>query len=174
MRGRTFLPAALVLLVAASAPKAAAQQDLSGRAIVSYQTVEADPLSSSGLHQTYDLRLERLLTDTFRFRLSFRGEGADGTSRLDEEADQKTQFRQYQPGAEINWNFSTFRLQGTYDDYLTDSSAGDLSGERRQRRIVGRLTWAPDRLPSLTVFGEQRRLKDAAASIDNTENSVFE
>src|SRR5512143_2837476 len=145
MRGRTFFSAALVLLVAASARKVAAQQDLSGRAIVSWQTLEADPLSSSGLRQTYDARLERALTDTFRFRLSFRGEGADGTSSLDGGADQSTRYRQYQPGAELNWTFSTFQMQANYDEFRTDSASGDVSDERRQRRAVARLTWAPEK-----------------------------
>jgi hypothetical protein len=141
---------------------------------VSWQTLDADVLASQGLHQTYDLRLERALSDTFRLRLSFRGEGADGTSRLDDSYDTKTQYRQYQPGAEINWNFSTFQLQGNYDDFRTNSTAGDLSDERRQRRAVARATWAPEKLPTLTLYGEQRQLTNEAASIDNTEKSVFE
>lgn len=174
MRGRASLPAAISLGALALLAAPCAADDLSGRAILSWQTLESDVLTSSGLRQTYDARLERALTDAFRFRLSFRGEGSDGTSALDGADERETRFRQYQPGAEINWSFSTFQVQANYDDFRTDTSAGDLSDERRQRRIVGRLTWAPEKLPSLTVYGEQRSLKDAAASINQTETSAFE
>src|SRR5512140_619405 len=98
MRGRRLVELTLTLVVLASARRSAAQQDLFGRAIWSYQTVDSSVLATNSFHQTYDVRLERALTDTFRFRLSFRGEGNDGTSSFDETSSQRTQFRQYQPG----------------------------------------------------------------------------
>lgn len=169
---------ALATVVAAlatlTARTASAQQDLTGRAIVSYQTLEADVLRTDGFHQTYDLRLERAVSEAFRFRLSFRGEGNDGSTRLDDSAAQNQKYRQYQPGAEVLWTFANVQIQGNYDDYRTDSSTGDLADERQQRRIVGRMTWAPEKLPALTIYGEQRALRDDMARIDQKENTAFE
>ena len=169
-----FGRAAVAVFAALTANIASAQEDLFGRAILSYQKLDSDLLSSSGFRQTYDLRLERAVSDALRVRLSFRGEGNDGTSGLDGTSDAKTQFRQYQPGAELLYTLSAFQLQANYDDIRTASSSGDLSNERTLQRSYGRFTWKPDRLPTLMVYGEKRRLKDGAAATDKTEDSVFQ
>ncbi|MFZ0110460.1 MAG: hypothetical protein WAL01_13310 [Pseudolabrys sp.] len=147
MRARALVAIALAFVAVASARKSAAQQDLFGRAIWSYQTVDSSALATNSFHQTYDLRLERVLTDTFRFRLSFRGEANDGTSSFDETGSQQTQFRQYQPGAEVNYVLPTIQFKGNYDDIRTTAETGDLADDRRLRRLYGVLTFRPDECP---------------------------
>lgn len=174
MRGRTLAHAALAVLLCAGARPAPAQEDLAGRAIVSYQTLGSDLYSTSGFHQTYDVRLQRALTDVFRYRLSFRGEGNDGTSRFGDAYDSRATFRQYQPGAEVVYTLSAFQLQGNYDDIRTTSDSGGFSDERKLQRLTGRLTWRPDDLPTLSLYGESRRAKDALSAVDNAERSFFQ
>ena len=174
MRGKALACIALGALAFACARPAAAQDDLTGRAIFSYQTLASDFYSTSGFHQTYDVRLQRALTDVFRYRLSFRGEGNDGTSRLEDAYDSKATFRQYQPGAEILYTLSAFQLQGNYDEIRTTSESAGVSGGRALQRMTGRFTWRPDDLPTFTLYGERRRAKDALAAIDNTEDSLFQ
>ena len=174
MRARALVAIALALLAVASAREAPAQQDLFGRAIWSYQTVDSSVLATNSFHQTYDLRLERALTDTFRFRLSFRGEANDGTSSFDETGSQQTQFRQYQPGAEVNYVLPTLQFKGNYDDIRTTAETGDLADDRRLRRLYGVLTFRPDEWPGLTLYGEQRSRTSALANQNDVENTAFE
>ncbi|HEY7509835.1 MAG TPA: hypothetical protein VIG50_06250, partial [Vicinamibacteria bacterium] len=65
---------------AALAAAPAAADDLTGRALVSYQGFDDGRLLTDGFHQLYDLRFERALTDPFRIRLSLRAERNDGGS----------------------------------------------------------------------------------------------
>ncbi len=150
-----------------------AQQDLTGRAIISYQLFGSDQLDSSGLHQIYDLRFQRAIAEPLRLRLSFRGEGNNGSTDLGLFTT-KTTFWQLQPSAEIMYLLPNAQLRGTYDLYDTRSSSNDLEDRRKLQRVTAALSWAPEDLPALTAQTDQRRQKDALARIDQTDGSVLE
>jgi hypothetical protein len=152
-----------------------AQQDVSGDAIVSYQLFGTDQLDSSGVHQIYDLRWQRAITDPLRLRLSFRGEGNNGSTDLGL-VTTKTTFWQLQPSAEAIYVLPTLQFRGTYDLYDTRSSVSANTHEdhRNLERILGSLTWAPEDLPVLTLQGEDRKQKDDLAGLDQTDRLALQ
>ena len=150
-----------------------AQQDLTGRAILSYQLFGTDELDSRGFHQTYDLRYQRDVSEPLRFRLSFRGEGNDGRSELGLFTTNTT-YWQLQPSGEVDYFLPKLQVRGTYDLYDTRSSFNDLADRRKLQRITEKLFWYPDDYPAFTLTGEQRTQKDPLASIDQTDNFAVE
>ena len=176
MRGRFPRRVAASLLAAACGAAAStvlAQEDLFGRAIVSHQMFGSDNLDSSGVHQTYDLRFQRNVTDPLRLRLSFRGEGNNGTTDLGMFRTDTT-YWQLQPGAELTYTLPKIQIHGTYDLYDTRSSFNDLQAKRRFERSTASLNWIPDDFPSLSVQGEERVQKDPFAGIDQSDKVAFE
>jgi hypothetical protein len=169
---RVLLPAIAAAWLASSAVPA--QQDLRGDAILSYQLFGSDQLSSSGLHQIYDLNWQRNITDPMRLRLSFRGEGNNGSTDLGLFTT-KTNFWQLQPGAALTYTLPTFQLHGTYDLYDTRSSINtgptDLN---KLQRITGGFSWMPEGLPTLTTYTDQRQQRDVLAGISEDDGSTIE
>jgi hypothetical protein len=161
------------LLAGTAAPNAlapsAAAGDLTGRAILSYQTFDSGLFASDGFHQTYDLRFERAITDPFRVRLSLRAERDSGGSDFGF-GSQPRSFHQLQPGGELLYSLPKLQLQANYDLIRLDSASGGLgTSDRRLERKTGRLSWRPDALPALTLQSEERGTSDVLAGLDRTE-----
>jgi hypothetical protein len=152
-----------------------AQQDISGDAIISYQLFGTDQLDSSGVHQIYDLRWQRAVTDPLRLRLSFRGEGNNGSTNLGL-ATTHTTFWQLQPSGEINYVLPNLQFRGTYDYFDTRSSvAANMNEDRRNLgRGTASLNWVPEDLPALTLQGENRNQKDDLAGLDQTDRLALQ
>jgi hypothetical protein len=153
---------------------AAAQQDLRGDAIISYQLFGSDQLDSKGLHQIYDVNYQRNLTDPLRLRLSFRGEGNNGSTEIGL-ATTKLKFWQLQPGGEVSYTLPTIQLHGTYDLYDRRASVDDQQEDRNKlQRITGGISWTPDGLPSFNVFTDQRQQRDVLAGISEDDSSTVQ
>lgn len=161
---RLFASLALALLAGQ-----ASGGDLGGRVLLTYRDHGADGFDSDGFSQLYDARLEKQLTDPFRFRLTLRAEqnngGADaGLGRI------SRHFSQFEPGAEIFYTLPRLQLQGTYDLLRTSSSIqSGLASERRLERVLGFASWRADRLPGLAFQAERRAVEDTLAKVDRSE-----
>ncbi len=176
MRGRFPRRVAASLLAVAgglTASTVLAQEDLTGRAIISYQMFGDENLDSRGVHQIYDVRYQGNLTDPLRLRLSFRGEGNNGRTELGLFRTDTT-YWQLQPGAELTYNLPKLQIRGTYDLYDTRSKFNDLQANRRFDRATASLNWLPDDFPALSVYGEERLQKDAFAGINENDRLASE
>jgi hypothetical protein len=157
----------LCLAVAGARPGLA---DLGGRAILSWQSYDAEDLKTDGLHQLYDLRFERDFTDTLRLRLTFRGEDdASGSTFLDER--RSTDFRETQPGGRLTYRSGALQALGDWDRIRTRAGAGDggSESERTLERSHASLIYRRENLPGLSIDGERRRAEDPASALDLTE-----
>ena len=176
MRGRKVVVAgAFFLALAGGVPGtiAPAQEDLTGRAIISYQLFGNENLDSRGVHQIYDARFDRNVIEPLQLRLSFRGEGNNGTTEFGMFKTTST-FWQLQPSGEINYNLPKFHLRGTYDLYDTHSKFNDLEARQRFDRSTASFNWFPDEVPSLSLQGEQRRNRDDFAGINQNDRIATE
>jgi hypothetical protein len=161
----------VVTLVGAAAlgTAAAAADDLTGRALVSYQGFDDGRLVSDGVHQLYDLRFERALTDPFRIRLSVRAERNDGGSDFGLGRETRS-LSQLQPGGEIQYALPRLQARLTYDLVRLDSAVGPRgTADRRLERKTGLLTWRPEGLPGLTLQSDERGIEDLFAGLDRTQ-----
>ena len=164
---RPFAVTLLGLLVAG--PSLARAEDLTGRALFSYQGFDDGRLVSDGLHQLYELRFERALTDPFRLRLSLRAERDNGGSDFGLGRETRS-LSQLQPGGELLYTLPRLQAQVNYDLVRLDSAAGPhVSADRRLERKTGRLTWRPDGLPGLLLQSDERAVEDAFALLDRTQ-----
>ena len=164
-----ILASALLGALAAAAAAPARAGDLGGRIILSWQSYTSGNLETEGLHQLYDLRLGRALTDSLRLRFTFRGEDdGSGSTLLGERRTRDT--RQLQPGFRLLYSVGALQLQGDWDRLQTRFSNSDgPDSDRRQDWLRTRLTYRPDGLPGLTVEGTRRRGSDPANALDLTE-----
>ena len=152
---------------------AAAQPVVAGRAIWSYVAVDDDSGALRGFRQVYDANYDRTITDPFRLRLSFRGEGSDTTQTLFG-ADHKSNVWLLQPGGEVDYTLPKFNFQARYDLYDTKSTSDALSGSRRTLRGYESLVWSPDAAPSLTLQAFQNDDRDLLANLDTKEDRFLE
>jgi hypothetical protein len=174
MRGKALVFSALAALAAAgTAEVAEAQQDLTARAILSYRLFQTDEARSTGFFETFDLKLDRAISDAMRLRLSLRGEGDQGSAE-NGPVQSSSSYRQLQPGARFEYLLPKVQVVGSYDLYDTKSSTGDVSGTRKLQRSTESLSWSPDALPLLTLAGEQRGTVDNLGGIDQRENLLSE
>ncbi len=168
------LALALLGALAAAAAAPARAGDLGGRIILSWQSYTSGDLETEGLHQLYDLRLGRALTDSLRLRFTFRGEDdGSGSTLLGERRTRDT--RQVQPGFRLLYSVGSLQLQGDWDRLQTDYSSRDgqdgarAESRRTQDWLRARLTFRPEDLPGLTIEGTRRRGSDPSSALDLTE-----
>jgi hypothetical protein len=163
-------PGAVALAALAAALGAAAgAEDLTGRAILSYQTFDNGGLRSDGVHQLYDLRFERAVTDPIRLRLSLRAERDNGGSDFGL-GRQASSFSQLQPGGELFYGLPRLQVQLNYDRILLDAAEGPVvSSDRSVERKLGRLFWKPDGLPGLVLNSDERDMVDDFAGLDRRQ-----
>jgi hypothetical protein len=162
----TFL--ALLLLLAATVQA----EDLSARALLSYQQYEVGKTSTTGLRQTYDLRLERAFTMTSLVRLFVRGDDFRGTAQF-ATAPQQSRTRQIQPTGEFIINTTNLHAQIRSEILDIDSRLGDTESSRRIDRTSGQLVWQPDGLPTLTLLGQRNATTDSAALVHLTDDNAL-
>jgi hypothetical protein len=162
---------AAALAIAFTAP-ALAQQDLTGRALLSYQFFGSDGGSQNGFHQIYDAGYQRMISDPLRIQLFFRGEGNNSSQHFGL-SESTSSFWRLQPYAEVDYVLPQLQFVGRYDAVHVTSNFSDNSGrDQFVRRGMGTLTWSPDALPSLMLHGEQFSNTDSLAGIDQTQSLV--
>ncbi len=159
-------------LVLGSLLAAAAQaQDLSVRAIESYQNFDNGLFATAGLRQTYDLRLERALTDPVTFRLSLRLEDFRSANDL---ADLPASARHshgllLQPGGEFLYSLQAIQAQFNYDLLRQSNESGSVQDTRRIERQTGRFAWRPDGFPTISFDGTRHHARDDASKLNTTD-----
>lgn len=126
---------------------------------------------SDALHQTYDLRLEEMLSDPCQFHLFFRGEDSAGTNRVDGTSS-RVHFRQLQPAGDFLYFLPKLQFQARYDLTTTKAATGALEDDRRLDRLTSLLAWRPDRLPGVTLEAVRYGTHDSTAGIDLTETRL--
>jgi hypothetical protein len=166
------LPTIAALLLLALAASAAAQQDLNARALLSYQSYRIGRASTTGLRQTYDLRLERAFTMTSLVRLFVREDDFRGTAQF-ATAPQDTRTRQFQPAGELIVNTTNLHAQLRGEVFDTRSRVEKQDSSRRIDRSFGQMVWEPDRLPTLTLMGQRNKTVDSASSLQLTDDNAL-
>ena len=147
-------------------------QDLSARALLSYQSYQIGQASTSGLRQTYDLRLQRAFTMTSLVRLFVRGDDFRGTAQF-ASTPQDTRTRQIQPVGELIVNTTNLHAQLRGEILDIKSSAGKVDSTRRIDRTSGQLVWEPTGLPALTLLGQRNATSDSASAIHLTDDNAL-
>ncbi len=159
-------------LVAVATPSPG-QRLFTGRAIFSYQTFGSDDLSSRGFHQIYDLDYQRNVTEPFRLRLSFRGEGTNG-SQESSAFQSSSSVWQLRPLGELTYSLPTLSLRGRYELFQTRASYDSKAGRQQTERIHADLVWTPEEMPALSLYGQRRKDVDYQARLDQKEDSLFQ
>jgi len=151
-----------------------AQQDYSGRALLSYQFFGTDGGSQDGFHQIYDVGYQRLISDPLHIQLFFRGEGNNSSQHFGL-SQSTSSFWRLQPYAEVDYLLPQLQFLGRYDAIHVTSNFSDNTGrDQLVQRAFATLTWSPDALPRLLLHGEQFSNTDAQAGIDQTQSLVSE
>jgi len=127
--------------------------DLSGRAMLSYESRDS---GTDGVRQQYDLRLQKAFTTTSLMRLFCRVDEFRGD----------TSSRQIQPVAELILNTDTLQMMARSEWINTRNS-------RTIQRSLGQLTWQPDNLPVLHILGSRNGTRDDNARIDLTDDNAL-
>ena len=162
-----------MLMAVAFAATGLAQQDFTGRALLSYQFFGTDSGSSDGFHQIYDVGYQRLVSDPLHVQLYFRAEGDRSSENFG--LTQTSSFWRLQPYAEVDYLLPQIQFIGRYDAVHVKSNFSDNTGrDQLVQRGMETLTWSPEALPSVMLHGEQFSNADAQAGIDQTQSLVSE
>lgn len=149
------------------------QRLLTGRAIFSYQMFGSEDLDSRGFHQIYDLDYQRNVTEPFRLRLSFRGEGTNGSQETSS-FETSNSIWQLRPLGELTYSLPALVLRGRYELFQTRASTDSRDARQQTERIRADLSWTPEDLPALSLYGERRKDVDHQAGLDNREDLAFQ
>jgi len=162
------LPFAVFLMIGV----AARGEDLSGRALLSYESRESERVSTDGFRQQYDLRLSKAFTTTSLVRLFCRIDDFRGTNDYTTFS-QNSRSRQIQPVAELILNTDTLQMMARSEWLNLQSKFGDNSSTRTIQRSLGQMTWQPDNLPVLHILGARNATRDDNARIDLTDDNAL-
>jgi len=146
--------------------------DLSGRALVSYESRDTDLLTTNGVRQQYDLRLYKAFTLTSVMRLYCRIDDFNGQNDYKAFA-QDNRSRQIQPVAEFLLNNDTLQANARSEWLNLRSTFGDTKSTRTIQRTFGQLTWQPDALPIVHLLATRNATLDHNARIDLTEDNAL-
>jgi len=163
------LQAIAVLLIAAAAARA---DDLSGRALLSYENRDTDRLTTTGVRQQYDLRLYKAFTMTSLMRLFCRVDDFRGSNDYTA-FKQDNRSRQIQPVAEFILNTDTLQATARSEWLNLRSTFGRNDSMRTLQRTLGQLTWEPDNLPIVHVMASRNATRDDTALIDLTDDTAL-
>ncbi len=169
IRFAAFVAAGLLTVARA----ASGQQIVTGRAIFSYQVFGTEDLSSRGFHQIYDVDYQRNVTDPLRLRLSFRGEGNEGSQEFSTFQTSNSVW-QLRPLGELTYSLPRLNLLARYELLDTKASFDEAESRRKTERIYTTLGWTPDQMPALSLTAEQRTDVDRRAGLDQKEGILFQ
>jgi hypothetical protein len=159
------------LAVAIAVAGSAKADEFTPRAIVSYEIFKAGQTTTAGFRQSYDLRLERMISAPSIVRLFVRAEDFRGT--LDSGlTSNDSRWRRLQPGGELVYSLGTIRLQTAYQLQHEEAGSENSSSERDRENASLRFGWLPDRAPSLSVQAQRSRTTDGALDIDYIDDRV--
>ena len=161
------LAAALFLMT-----RSASAQEITARALLAFERYDTNRSSTSGFRQTYDLRLDRAITDTARFRIFFRGDDFRGSNN-GAFSSGKTGSRQLQPGAEASIDNGTLSFLGRTEMFDTRSESNRQEFKRQLERSSANLLWSPVGLPTLRLLGQRSRTNDTASKTELTDDSAI-
>lgn len=162
MRARALIA---VLLIAVAIPASA--QTFFGRALLEFQKYDYGVAPASGFRQQYDVRLNKSLTDTAKFRIFVRADDFRGTTEGDVRRD--TGSRQLQPMADFIVNTMNFHVQAHGELIDTHATAGRIESDRTIQRTFGNLVWSPLGLPTLTLAAQRNVTTEGASNVDLTD-----
>lgn len=161
--------AAIVLFAGLQAMNAKAQQDLTGRAILSDQNYTSGDLATSAFDQLYELRFRRQVTEPLSYLLFFRAEQSTGHSTIASDST-SLRFLQLEPHAEASYVLPKLQLLGRYDLIDTRSRVdGNPEDKRRLESLFGSFGFQPDDLPGVNVQFQKTALHSDTSRIDQTQ-----
>lgn len=167
-RGRCALAqAALAVVLAAAAGRAAADGDLAGRGVVTYRSIDSDGYDLASVLQSYELRVQRRPSDPILYRgfLRYQDERGGASSRGVRSG---IATRLVEPSFELVLTPGSALFQSGYDLTLTD----DRGGSRRLDRASATLALRPEGLPALSLRAERRGTLDRGLGLDTTDTAV--
>ncbi|HXH40474.1 MAG TPA: hypothetical protein VNN08_17720, partial [Thermoanaerobaculia bacterium] len=164
---RLLLFAAIILIA-----RLAGAQEVSGRAVESYEQYRFGDQLTTGLRQTYDLHLDRAFTMTSLVRLSLHAVDFQGTSNITDRL-QSNSSLQVQPIGELFVNTTNIQAQLRSEIFETHANDGLQKSKRRIDQTSGQLTWQPDALPVFTVTGHHTLTNDDTAAIRLTDDNAL-
>lgn len=161
---RLLATAALLLL-----PIGAGADDLSGRALLSFQRYDLGRLQTSGLRQTYDLQMQHAFTTTSLVRLFFRADDFAGTTETPL-LSETNKSRQLQPIGEFLLNAETLRIQARSELLDTETHGRAFDSNQTLTRTSGVLEWRPFNLPRFELRGQRNETDNQSAGLALTED----
>lgn len=164
---RLLLFAAFILIA-----RLAGAQEVSGRAVESYEQYRFGDQLTTGLRQTYDLHLDRAFTMTSLVRLSLHAVDFQGSSNITDRL-QSNSSLQVQPIGELFVNTTNIQAQLRSEIFETHANDGSQQSKRRIDQTSGQLTWQPDALPVFTVTGHHTLTNDDTAAIRLTDDNAL-
>lgn len=165
---KIVLLAAVLLWGAPSLPA----QTVSGQAVVGYQQYDYDSLVSSGIRQSYIVRLNQPLSEAVRFFMTLRGEDFGG--REDNgRARVRSNTRILQPTANLSIDLGAVRLLAKSDYIDSQTDLGGAEANRSTQRTMGEFTWQPTGLPSFSVIGQRNASREDVTSTSLTDDYLI-
>ncbi len=165
---KRLLAIAVVLLLPAGR---AGADDLSGRALLSFQHYDLGRVQTAGLRQTYDLQLQHAFTTTSLVRLFFRADDFAGTTETPL-LSENNRSRQLQPIGEFLLNAETLRIQARSEMLDTETRGRTFESTQTVKRSSGRLEWRPFNLPRFEIRGQRNEIDNQSAGLTLTEDFV--
>lgn len=168
MKVRNF---AVAFAVACSATFTSARAEgFDARAIVAYQNLSADLMTTSGFRQSYDLRLEKALTQPAMLRFFVRAEDFRGRHEVGAlSGATSARGTQIQPGGEFIYSTGGLHAELRHDALHARSENGAAENSRKLERTSAQLTWSRDRWPRLSIDGSRYRSSDDASTLDTSD-----
>lgn len=153
--------AALVLSVLFAAALPAQADDFEARAQLGFQLFDLSGTTRQGFRQTYDVGLNRAITETSRLDLFFRAEDFRGTTETAlSQLAEKSGVRQYQPVGEFVINAERLRMV-VRSDFLRDQTfTGTRESNRDTERTSALLSWEPLSLPMVQLVAHRNRMTE--------------
>ncbi len=154
----------------AAAPLAAGE--LYGSMLLTWQLFDMEGSRTDGLHQRYELGLDRALTDALDLDLRLRVEQDDsGATILGNH--RETSFRRLDPQVRLTWARPTLLLTGESHwieaKSRSEQGAGAFTLRQRDDRLRFTLDWTPVELPLFSFEAGRNRNRVTAFDTDVTE-----
>lgn len=157
---------ALAVIVLACAASATAQ-DISGRALLTFERNDFDVQSTSGFRQSYDLGFQGALTTTSLVRLLFHGDDFRGETAVDDSpGSRESGIRVLQPTIELLLNSDSFRMQLRSDYYDTRTKSEGLEADSTLERSLAMMAWQPAASTQFTINAQRNATNDQRNGVE--------
>lgn len=158
------LALAVVLLAHASL---AGAQDISGRALLTFERNDFDVQRTSGFRQSYDLGFQGALTTTSLVRILFHGDDFRGETAIDDlPGSRESGVRVLQPTAELLLNAESFRMQLRSDYYDTQTRSEGLEANSTLERSLAMMAWQPSAGTQFSINAQRNATNDQRSGLE--------